>query len=412
MGVTFESEEESRREENDQESVSVIIPTYNERENIKTTLDRCACILEATKYKYELIVVDDNSPDQTWAFVKAAYGDNDRVRVLRRTANRGLAVSIVDGFHVASMKSCVVIDADLQHPPKKIPELLAALEDGADIAIGSRHVEEGEIESWSRFRRVVSRGATTLAKWSLPTAESISDPMSGLFAVRRTVISNVELQPKGYKVLLEILSKCEVEQVAEVAYVFRKRAAGESKLTVGEYQKFLEHLLQLSLIDNGLHTKINPRRIVRVAEFGIIGAIGALLNTLVFLFAHTVTHTHYLLAGTAAFLTAVNWNFVGNWALTFDKPAGNLLNRYLTFCAVCIGGFVVYSSALALTLDLLDLPALVGNTIAIGAGAVVNFLGAENLAFTTDTASLIRNKWGRKHGSQTDNSLEGGSEDD
>jgi dolichol-phosphate mannosyltransferase len=386
MGVTSESEEGGRREGNDQESVSVIIPTYNERENIKTTLDRCACILEAAEYKYELIVVDDNSPDRTWAFVKAAYDDNDRVRVLRRTANRGLAVSIIDGFHVASMKSCVVIDADLQHPPEKIPELLAALEDGADIAIGSRHLKEGEIESWSRFRRAVSRGATTLAKRSLPTAESISDPMSGLFAVRRTVISNVELQPKGYKILLEILSKCEVEQVAEVPYVFRKRAAGESKLTVGEYQKFLEHLAELSVGEYAKKIGENSRRIVRMVEFFGVGTVGILINSIVFLLAMNAG-LHYLESGGLAFLTAVQWNFAGNWAITFNRPRDSFAKRYLSFHAVCMVGLVIYEVVLSLLLFVPGLPILLANFGAIGVSSLWNFVGADTTAFADDIDS-------------------------
>ncbi|NUB93735.1 glycosyltransferase family 2 protein [Haloterrigena sp. SYSU A121-1] len=389
-------------------SVAVIIPTFNERENIKTTLDRCLRVLEATEYAYELIVVDDDSPDRTWEFVETAYAGDDRVRVLRRTENRGLALSIVAGLRTASTAYCAVIDADLQHPPEKIPDLLAALDAGADISIGSRHIEDGEIENWSRFRTTVSKGATALTKRFLPTARRISDPMSGMFAVRRSVVDNVDLQPQGYKILLEIISKCDVEEVTEVPYTFRERTAGESKLSADQYQEFVEHLLELSVGEYANRISENPRRVVRMLEFFAVGAVGVLVNIIVFLLLMK-SGTHYLVSGSFAFLAAVQWNFVGNWAITFDRPSDALTKRYVAFHAVCLVGLIVYEIVLSLLLFVPALPVLLANVGAIGASSVWNFVGADTTAFAENIEN-VEISIGPISYTQTATEFEGGSD--
>jgi dolichol-phosphate mannosyltransferase len=361
-------------------SVSVIVPTYNERENIETVLDRCSDVLEASGYEFEIIVVDDDSPDRTWEIVEETHGDDDRVRVLRRTENRGLARAVTAGFRAATMDCCVVIDGDLQHPPERVSTLLAALDEGADIAIGSRHVEGGGIGDWSRFRAAVSKGATGLAKLAVPAARGVSDPMSGLFAVHRSVLEIDRLEPQGYKILLEILSKCEVEQVVEVPYTFRERAAGESKLTPAQYQRFVEHVLTLVASGWAPLSVTDPKRAVRLAEFLCVGAIGVLVNTLLFV-AALGSGAHYLLAGGLAFLAAVQWNFAGNWLVTFDRPRGALVRQYLRFHGVCVAGFVIYESVLAVLMAVPGRPTVLANIGAIAASAGWNFVGSDAAVF-------------------------------
>jgi glycosyltransferase involved in cell wall biosynthesis len=224
-------------------SVSIIIPTYNERENIERVVERCRDAL--ADYRFEIVVVDDDSPDKTWQVVEDTYAGAEAVRIVRRTEESGLATAVSRGFDEATYEYCAVIDADLQHPPEKLPELIAAFDTGADIVIGSRHVAGGGVENWSRFRRVVSRGAMAIAKLVLPPTRGIADPMSGFFAIRRAIIDDVALAPTGYKILLEVLMKCEYDQVSEVPYVFTERERGESNLTADEYWDFLEHVYDL-----------------------------------------------------------------------------------------------------------------------------------------------------------------------
>ena len=223
--------------------VTVILPTYNEAENVERAIERCRAALSA--HTAEILVVDDDSPDRTWQLVRTAYLNAEDVRVVRRTGERGLASAVSKGFEEASHQVCAVMDADLQHPPEKLPDLLAAFEDGVDLVIGSRHLPGGGIENWSLQRRIVSRGASTVAKAVLPQTRGIADPLSGFFAVRQRVVHDVELAPTGYKILLEVLARCEYDGVAEVPYVFTERERGESKLTGAEYRNFLEHLLSL-----------------------------------------------------------------------------------------------------------------------------------------------------------------------
>lgn len=361
------------------QGVSVIIPTYNEVENIERIIDRC--LLALSGYQSEILIVDDDSPDGTAAVAKESYADDDRVRVIRRTEDKGLAQSVTDGFRRVEHDYCAVIDADLQHPPEKLADLFQALDEGADIAVGSRHLDGGGIDNWPRSRKLISWGATQLARLALPAARSQSDPMSGFFAVRRDVVADVTLDPRGYKILLEVLTKGEYETVVEIPYVFKERERGESKLTCQEYKHFVEHLALLSVQSYLGDRNVDPNRVVRAAEFGLVGAIGTLVNTLVFGGLHLVGGLHYLLAGTVAFVVALNWNFLGNWALTFDQPTSRIGHQYVKFTAVSLGGFFLYSGLLAVTVDILSMPALFGNVLAIGGASVFNFLGSELFAF-------------------------------
>jgi glycosyltransferase involved in cell wall biosynthesis len=226
-------------------SVSLVIPTYNERENVRAVVDQCAAALAG--YDFEIVIVDDDSPDGTWRIARRTYAADDRVRVVRRTDVTGLATAISRGFAEASAEFCAVIDADLQHPPEKLPALIDAFDPGVDVVIASRYVEGGGIERWSPMRRIVSRGAARLAKIGLPAVHGIADPLSGFFAVRRSVLRDVALSPIGYKILLEVLVKCEYNGVAEIPYVFTERTHGESKLTGEEYLAFLRHVSTLRL---------------------------------------------------------------------------------------------------------------------------------------------------------------------
>lgn len=225
--------------------VSVVIPTLNERENIKTIVDGCLRSLEG--FDTEIIIVDDDSSDLTWQVAAEEYETDARVRVLWRIAKPDLATAVLAGFRAASNEYCVVIDADLQHPPEKLTDLIAPLTTGADITIGSRYIEGGRIENWSSVRKLISAGATRTAQVCVPESRPISDPMSGFFAVRREIVAGAPLHPKGYKILLEILANCDYETVVEVPFVFQEREKGDSNLTLAEYPAFMKHTLALGL---------------------------------------------------------------------------------------------------------------------------------------------------------------------
>lgn len=218
--------------------ISVVIPTYNEKENITKLIPLMAESLSG--YEYEIIVVDDNSPDHTADIVEELSNDYPII-VLRRDRKLGLASAILHGFQNGKGNILGVIDADLQHPPRYIKEFADAINNGYDIAIGSRYVEGGRIEGWSKSRYIVSRGAIMLSK----PLTNIKDPMSGYFFIKRDVVSNISFSSIGYKLLLEILTKGSYDSVIEIPYTFSTRKSGNSKLGKGEYINYLNLLFDL-----------------------------------------------------------------------------------------------------------------------------------------------------------------------
>lgn len=218
--------------------VSIIIPTFDERENIKKLIPKIADAFY--EYDHEIIVVDDSSPDGT-ALAAKELACKYPVRVIIRPKKLGLASAVVEGFRNARGECIGVIDADLQHPPEYIKEFVYAVFNGYDIAVGSRYAENGGIEGWSRFRSLVSKGAVALA---MPLT-SVKDPVSGYFFLRRKVIEGISFNPIGYKILLEILVKGSYQNIKEIPFTFKLRERGKSKLGINEYASYLKLLYHL-----------------------------------------------------------------------------------------------------------------------------------------------------------------------
>ena len=227
--------------------LSVVIPTFNEAANLRELIDRLTDLLDGPLGgAYELVVVDDDSPDRTWEVAAAAMADHPRVRVMRREGERGLSTAVVRGWQASRGDVLGVIDADLQHPPETMLALWREIEAGADLAVASRHVAGGGVSDWAFHRRALSRGAQAVGLVVLPgVLGRVKDPMSGYFMVRRGVIAGRELSPLGYKILVEVLGRGDVGRIREVAYVFREREDGASKVTWRVYLAYLWHLVRL-----------------------------------------------------------------------------------------------------------------------------------------------------------------------
>lgn len=194
-------------------------------------------------YNYEIIIADDSSPDGTVKIARS-LPKKYKVHVLLRKKDKGLSKAVVDGFKIAKGNILGVMDADLAHPPKQIPEILDKIKkENADIAVGSRLIKQGKIKNWPIHRRIISKTATLLAK---PLTE-IRDPMSGFFFIKKEVIKNTPLKPKGYKILLEILVKGNYKKTIEIPIIFKDRIAGGSKLTKKIYVEYLMQLFSLYL---------------------------------------------------------------------------------------------------------------------------------------------------------------------
>src|SRR6266851_949397 len=250
-------------------SVEVVVPTYREAESIPHLVERLRVLREKTGLDLELLLMDDNSGDGSQELVRSM--NLPWVRIVVRSADRGLSQAVLDGLRRSERDVFVVMDADLSHPPEKIPEMLEALGRGADFALGSRFAEGGSIaEDWSLFRWLNSRVATLLA---LPLTR-LKDPMSGFFALRRsTFVGGRDLNPIGYKIGLELVIKCGCTRVVEIPIHFSDRRFGQSKLSLKEQLKYLQHIRRLYIYKYGTWSHL--------AQFLVVGFSGLLVNLLV-----------------------------------------------------------------------------------------------------------------------------------
>lgn len=236
---------------NDKLEFSLVLPTYNERENLSVLLQRLDGIL--AKYRFEVIVVDDDSPDGTWAEAQDCQQRYSWLRVIRRMGERGLSSAVICGFRHARGTVLGVMDADLQHDDRRLPELLHAM-GHADFAVATRCGKAGSDATWSSVRRFVSWTATILAR--IVAGIPLSDPMSGFFTMRRDLFLALDdwtLHPRGYKLLVYLYGQAlqclgrEKIRVCEIAYEFGRRRHGRSKLSPLVMLDFLIMLFDLRL---------------------------------------------------------------------------------------------------------------------------------------------------------------------
>lgn len=222
--------------------ISIVVPTYNESGNIEDLLQAVSQTLEG--YDYEIIIVDDNSPDGTARIVQELAMEDDRIKLLVRSGKLGLGSAILDGFKMAKGNYFLMIDADLSHRPEDIKRLIDNRK-GADIVIGSRYMNGGRIAGWPMKRKIISRVATRLVKLFFNL--SVKDPISGFALYRKETFKRLDgrLKPIGYKLLLEILVKSPGLTVNEIPITFINRRAGKSKLKIDEILKFIKLCLNL-----------------------------------------------------------------------------------------------------------------------------------------------------------------------
>jgi dolichol-phosphate mannosyltransferase len=350
-------------------AVSLVLPTYNERENLAPLLERVTSALE--DYEHEIIVVDDDSPDRTWEEAERLQRLYPRLRMIRRVGERGLSSAVVRGFREATGEILAVMDADLQHDEAILGKLIGALDEG-DFAIASRSSAE---ESWGWQRQLKSQVATSLARLVLNVP--ISDPMSGYFAIRRSLFARLDdgtLRPEGFKIMLYLYARAlarfgpENFQVREVAFVFRARLHGESKLTnrvIWEYLRMLVELRRRALL---------PRGFIR---FGCVGALGVLVNNVALVLLHYRAGLHYLVAAAMAVELAIVHNYAFNELWTFSKFRRSVRSSWVTrlgkFQLVSLGGMVINLGILFVLRGLMDLPLLPSNLAGIAGAVVYNY---------------------------------------
>lgn len=363
---------------------SLILPTYNESGNIESIVKLLSNILDRVlPNDYELIVVDDNSPDLTWKIAQSLIREYPQLRVMRRQEEKGLASAVIRGWQVARGDILAVIDADLQHPPEILLKLIKAIQNGADLAVASRHVEGGGVSEWSLARRFLSRGAQLLGLVILPNVVGrVSDPMSGYFMLRRSAIAGPVLNPMGYKILLEVIGRGKVEKIAEVGYVFQERQEGESKVTWKQYVEYILHLLKLR--SRGRIGRLRQRLsfpVTRFIRFGLVGLTGVFVDmTVLYLLSDPTTLAWGLTRSKiiAAEVAIIN-NFLWNDRWTFgdlssqQKGWSKRLKRFIKFNLICLAGLVLNVLLLNLFFNGFGINRYLANFVAIAIVTLWNF---------------------------------------
>ena len=349
--------------------LSLILPTFNESGNISEIVRILTDLLDPFwAGLYELIVVDDNSPDRTWKIALALTEQYPQLKVIHRETEKGLSTAVIRGWQAAQGEILGVIDADLQHPPEILLQLLAEMERGADLAIASRHVEGGGVSEWSMISRFLSRGAQLLGLVILPEViNRLSDPMSGFFMVRRSAIAGVTLSPVGYKILIEVAARGKIRWIGEVGYVFRERQAGESKVTWKQYLEYLQHLIRLRLSLSS-----------RFIQFCLVGLTGLVVD-MGFLFllsdptmlAWPLTRSK-IIASELAIINNFLWNDLWTFGdITRRQPSKKQqLKRFIKFNLICLAGLILNVVLLNLFFNVFGLNRYLANFCAI---AIVTF---------------------------------------
>ncbi|MBN8973163.1 MAG: glycosyltransferase family 2 protein [Rhizobiales bacterium] len=312
--------------------LSVIVPTFNERDNVAVLFARLAETLEGISW--EVIFVDDNSPDGTWQTVQELAQRDTRVRCIRRIGRRGLSGACIEGILASSAPCVAVMDADLQHDETQLPKMLGLLQRGeAELVVGSRYIDGGNADSFNRQRRGASEFATTLAKKLLRV--EVADPMSGFFMIRRDRFEQLapKLSVQGFKILLDIVATGQGKlRVVEIPYAFGSRLHGESKL---------DSMVALDFLGLLLAKMTGDAVSLRFLLFALVGSIGLVVHLAVLDVSFNAFGYSFAESQLIGAVAAMTSNFLLNNFLTYrdQRLKGlSIVSGLLMFYLVCSVG--------------------------------------------------------------------------
>jgi len=364
--------------------VSIIIPTYNESQNILKILKSIGDILPKNILA-EAIVVDDNSPDGTGKIVENYLKEFKKItgytiNVIHRTAKKGLSSAILNGIQQASGDTIVVMDSDFSHPPQIIPRMLDALRKyRCDIVIASRYVKGGKISGWPLKRKLLSKLATVIAKKGLGV--SPLDPMSGFFAFKRPIIKGLNFDAIGFKMLLEILVKTKGVSVREIPYTFTDRQFGSSKVTLStaiDYAKSVLRLYRFGKSERKQEKRPSVRFLSKAARFYTVGASGLGINFLMsLLLAGGFSDIWYLHANIMGIIASMTTNFILNKYWTFedrDFSTKKTLSQYGKFVGFSSLGALIQLGMVFSLVEASQIAYPIALTLAVFTAAFGNFI--------------------------------------
>lgn len=328
-------------------SFSILLPTYNEKENIQIYIPELLKISKSISNTFEILIVDDNSPDQTWKIVQNIAKSEKSVRCIHRIGEKGLSSAILTGILDAKYPLVIVMDADRQHDESIIPQMIQASEK-YDLVIGSRKVKGGDYGSMPKIRQIMSKFADKVANFILPIPAQ--DSMSGFFLIHKDIITNHIniLNPKGFKILMEILFKIKNLNILEIGYRFRNRTFGSTKLSSGVVIEYF-----LSLIEMRINFKINPTWI----KYSLVGLLGIFTNIIFqaislrifqgdFIYQNNSDFTIPSIAVLIGFEISLIQNFILNsfWTFPGSMSIRKRIFQFIKFEFISILGFIIQIS--------------------------------------------------------------------
>lgn len=364
--------------------ISIIIPTYNESENIIKILHSIGEILPKN-IPTQAIVVDDNSPDGTGKLVDDYLKNVKKIadytiEIIHRKAKDGLGSAILKGIQQAKGDTIVVMDSDFSHPPQIIPKLIESIKKYQyDIAVASRYINGGKIQGWSFKRKFMSKFATLIAKKGLGI--DTKDPMSGFFAFKRNIIKGLNIDAIGYKILLEILVKTRDANIKEIPYTFQDRELGDSKLTtktIIDYCRSVWKLYRHGKPMEKQEKRLSVKFLYKAGRFYTVGASGFVVNYLIsLLFAGGVSDLWYLHANVIGIIASITTNFILNKVWTFgDRNFGakRTISQYGKFAMFSSLGALVQLGMVYFLVDSNEISYPIALILAVMTAAFGNFV--------------------------------------
>jgi dolichol-phosphate mannosyltransferase len=349
--------------------ISIIIPTYNEKNSILNTIKELKTHL---KVKHEILVMDDDSKDLTWKIVNDAK--IPFVKAIRRTKNKSLSKAVIEGFENAKYENILVMDGDGQHDPKIIPLMLNEIKTH-DFVSASRYIKGGSTKNWPIKRKITSKTATILSK--LVLNQKITDPMSGFFLTKKSVYEQIKqkIKAKGYKIYLEMLSLYEQKtghvKIKEIPYKFRIRKQDESKLKTRVIINYIQSILSLFILRNK-----------KILKFLTVGLIGTILNTALLFLLTEKLNLYYVLSGIIATELAIINNFLFNnfWTWKKTQKKHSFIKRLASYNTVSIMGLIITITTL-FALTEIGLNYILSNLIGIILATTWNYTMNNNYTF-------------------------------
>jgi dolichol-phosphate mannosyltransferase len=355
--------------------LTIVLPTYNEKENVVKVVEEIEQNLKNTRF--EIIVVDDDSPDGTWHVAQKFSKDKPFLKVIRRLSkNKSLSASVVDGFASALGKYLICMDCDMQHDASVLPKFLDKFNENNDIVVGTRNDHNGGISDWGMHRKFTSWVATQMANLLLKT--QTSDPMSGYFGVKKEFFEQCreKINPKGYKILLEFLFRAKNKKLAEVGFIFKARQFGKSKLNSSIVFDYLRSLYELG---------IGPYVSLQFLMYALVALSGVIVNQGSFWVLNEFCTFSSNVALMIAIELSIITNFTLNNAWTFKHLKFKGPKRYLfglaKFNLICVAGAYINYASTFYTSEHFITNIYLANFIGIGLAALWNYLINANITW-------------------------------